>query len=485
MTERVISLVDLILDILSHWRGLLVCMLVGALLMGGFSYLRSRAQESSKVKVTTEEQIQTLEAILNDSEKIAVHTVLGDEQEYAIYQQYTENSILMQMNPQSIPRIDMLFGIQANDNAQSYALKSIYEELVNSVGMFQWVEEQTGISSASVSELITTQDKPYVLSLNDKIYDSTRAAVADSNCLKVMVIHYDETECEKLAKSVKDYIERQCDLLASKFESHEIILLSESKGTMIDTWVRDIQLSCFNTEITLLTNCAKAKDAFTENQQIYYELLKNESDNSEEVGEFELSEESTAVTKFSINTKYVVLGMVLFALIYAGVFFMLYVFNQKLRVSDELQVIYNISQLGLIVKAEGKKKFFVDRWIDAMRNWNRRCFTRKQSLDLAAAAIKISAGKQKMDTVCLLGCDLKAGADVVCQELKERLEQEHITVKILDNVLYNAEAMEELESVKGIILVEKAMSTMYNEILREIELASRQNIDILGGIVVE
>lgn len=45
---------------------------------------------------------------------------------------------------------------------------------------------------------------------------------------------------------------------------------------------------------------------------------------------------------------------------------------------------------------------------------------------------------------------------------------------ILDNVLYDADTMEELESAKGIVLVEKAMSTMNNEILRELELISRQ-----------
>ena len=63
--------------------------------------------------------------------------------------------------------------------------------------------------------------------------------------------------------------------------------------------------------------------------------------------------------------------------------------------------------------------------------------------------------------------------------------KESIAVNILDNVLYDAESMEELESAKGIVLVEKAMSTMYNEILRELELVSRQGITVLGGIVVE
>ena len=65
------------------------------------------------------------------------------------------------------------------------------------------------------------------------------------------------------------------------------------------------------------------------------------------------------------------------------------------------------------------------------------------------------------------------------------MEKENISVKILDNVLYDADMMGELEEVKGVVLVEKAMSTLYDEIVGELELVSRQGITVLGGIVVE
>ena len=47
------------------------------------------------------------------------------------------------------------------------------------------------------------------------------------------------------------------------------------------------------------------------------------------------------------------------------------------------------------------------------------------------------------------------------------------------------EAMERLGKSQGVVLVEKAMSTMCEEIARELELAQRQGIRVLGGIVVE
>lgn len=487
MAEGEISLIELMLDILSHWRGILICMLVGALLMGSFSYVRSYRsvgegrdeQELSDENMTPEERLQKLENLLSDSEKIAVYTVIDDEHEYAAYQQYVESSALMQIDPYSIQKVDLLYKIQMDDMGQSYMLRSVYENLINGVGMLQWVEEQTGISSVSADELISTQAKSNIMVLN-----GVQETESGSDCLKVAIIHYDETECERLAQCVKDYIEQQYEKLVQKLGAHEVVLLSESAGIVMDSGIRDRQLSYSNSKIDLLTNCVRAKDAFTEEQLMYYDLLNGGDGILEEEDEAEVEKKPIA-TSPSISVKYVILGAVLFAFIYAGVFFVLYVLNGKLRANDELQRLFNISQLGLIAKDDGKKKFFIDSWIDTLKNWNKRRFTREQSLELVAAAIKISAGKQELDTICLMGCDLKAGADVVCREIQEKLAKENIAVKILDNVLYDAESMEELESAKGIVLVEKAMSTMYKEILGELELASRQGIKVLGGIVVE
>ena len=106
-------------------------------------------------------------------------------------------------------------------------------------------------------------------------------------------------------------------------------------------------------------------------------------------------------------------------------------------------------------------------------------------MELAFAALKIAAVKNGLNNVCLLGCNLGAGADKVCEGLKDALEKEGITVTILNNVLYDAEAMEKLGTVKGAVLVEKAGSTLYNEITGELELLKRQEIVVLGGITVE
>ena len=41
MNEREISIVDLMVDILLHWRAFIIWMLIGAVALGAFSYVRS------------------------------------------------------------------------------------------------------------------------------------------------------------------------------------------------------------------------------------------------------------------------------------------------------------------------------------------------------------------------------------------------------------------------------------------------------------
>ena len=56
------------------------------------------------------------------------------------------------------------------------------------------------------------------------------------------------------------------------------------------------------------------------------------------------------------------------------------------------------------------------------------------------------------------------------------------------SILYpssNAEAMEKMDAMQGAVLVEKAGSTLYNEVAGELELLKRQDIRVLGGIIVE
>lgn len=125
----------------------------------------------------------------------------------------------------------------------------------------------------------------------------------------------------------------------------------------------------------------------------------------------------------------------------------------------------------------------VDRWILTIRDHNKRQFSPEEALELSAVAAKMAAGKEGLQDICLMGCGLKDHSLDICGKLKARLEEEGLHVTILNNVLYDAQMLEELEGARGVILVESVGATLYNEIAAELELLKRQDIRALGGIL--
>ncbi len=480
MKEREIDLLDMIADILSHWRGLLIAIVLGAVLLGAFSYTRSyrnmqnmqnmqsqEAENTSEDEMTIEEKLAQLSENLDDSQLTAVLTTVDDAKEYALKKQYVQDSIYMQLDPMNVAQEELIYNIQEKDENGSQRLGTIYRNTLNSVGLYDWIEQQTGLEAAYVGELVSV-------------------TIGGSDSLKIIIRGVDAESCGKIAEAVKTYMEQQQGNLNTRLGSHELVLLSEVSGNIMNMDVMNQQTAYRNSIYGLETAIAAAKAAFSEDQKQYYTLLMKENglEDTTDAEQSIVEEEQLVPENPAVSKKYVVLGAVLFAFIYAAVLCMGYIFNSRIRVNDGLQDLYGIPQIGVVVK-DSKKKLFLDRWVNGLRHYGKREFTAEQSMELVFAAIKIAAAKNGQNSICLMGCNLGAGADKVCEGLKAALEKEGLSVTILNNVLYDAEAMEKVSAAQGAVLVEKAGSTLYNEIVAELELLKRLEIPVLGGITVE
>lgn len=491
MQTREIDLLDMIADILSHWRGMIVALVFGAVLLGGFSYMKSlrtvqNVQQPETVvqeETTVEEQLTQLEQSLDDKSLATVLAVVDDEKEYDLKKTYSENSIYMQLNPLQTVRTELIYQVQTADANKDGQLGALYTSLLNNVGLYDWVAQQTGIKAGYVGELISAETVSS-LTIQSKTEKLQQEMSLGTNCVKVSILQSDAEACQKLADAVKAYISEEQKQLNNELGTHALILVSETTGYVMKKDLMDEQIKCRNEIASLQSTIAAAKADFTEEQKQYYELLTwEEAEHSEQPAQNVTAEENPVLTP-AVSKKYVLLGAVLFAFVYAVVICMVYIFNTRLRKSDELQSLYGIPQIGLVVRESGRK-VFLDKWVDSLRHYGKRKFTAEQSMELAFAAIKIAAVKNGLNNICLMGCNMSAGADKVCESLKAALEKEQISVSVLDNVLYDAEAMEKMDAMQGAVLVEKAGSTLYNEVAGELELLKRQDITVLGGIIVE
>lgn len=488
MQTREIDLLDMIADVLSHWRGMIMALVLGAVLLGGVGYMRSfqtaqiaQQQESAvQDEATVQAQLSRLEQSLDDKSRATVLTVVDDEKEYDLKKTYSENSIYMQLNPLQTVQTELIYQVQTADVNKDGQLGALYTSLLNNVGLYDWVAQQTGIEAGYVGELISAETVSS-LTIQSKTEKLKQEMSLGTNCVKVSILQSDTEACQKLTEAVKTYISEEQKKLNNELDQHALVLVSETTGSVMNKGLMDEQIKCRNEITSVQSTIATAKAGFTEEQKQYYELLTWEE--AEQPAQSVTTEEESKPTP-AVSKKYVLLGAVLFAFVYAVVICMVYIFNTKLRVSDELQSIYGIPQIGLVVRESGRK-VFLDKWVDSLRHYGKRKFTAEQSMELAFAAIKIAAVKNGLNNICLMGCNMSAGADKVCESIKAALEKEQISVSILDNVLYDAEAMEKMDAMQGAVLVEKAGSTLYNEVAGELELLKRQDITVLGGIIVE
>ena len=508
MREREISLVDLCVEVLLRWRVIVVVMLIGGILLGAFSYIQSsrtaasrRAQlESQELLKEQEAQMsgeeleewqnankQQLEEALTESQIANVNSAIMYEQlleDKAIYQ---EQSVFMQMDPFRVPRAELTFLIVSDDLERTYNIEKVYEDLVTSVDLFAYVQETCGIESP-VNELI---------SLERTSYDQLQG----SDTVRVSVLYSDEDTCRTMADAIVKYVQEQGKKLQSVLGEHEVELISQAYGMVMNEDVLTKQRNCESDIMTLVNNAVKLKSAFTDEEWYYYNYLVEGKaaanpdadvlEDGEDVTDAETAAEEsvsglTSVTP-GVSIKFVILGMVLFAFIYVFAFFLLYILNNKLRAGDSLQELYNISQLGTVTGGEKKKKFLgvIDEWILKLRYRGQHRFDTEEAINLAAVATKMAVKKQGLDRVCLMGCDVTGATMKTCEQIRESLSADGVSVQILSNVLYDAEVMEALGEAQGAVLVETAGSTLYEEVVRELQLLNRQNITVLGGIVVE
>ncbi len=479
MKEREISLIDLLVDILLHWRMFFVWMLIGAVLLGAFSFNRSRDTINSQ-KVQAE---RNPEDGLSQQEIQNVKYLISYEKAYFSKGDYLEKSLLMGIDPNSVSEAEATITIIADDYQKSCNIKKAYKEIVQSGELVTKIAEDTGMDTIDIEEMVFIDKDLLSRRLTaDRGNDSVNVN-GDTNIFKIVTRHNEEAQCKAMLDIVLAFLKEKQPDVKSAFGEHEITVINESFGVVSDGNIAQMQKAMLDEMTNMKRVVSDTKVNLSDGEREYYDfLMKGEGEETTE----ELISQPEPVTPH-ISIKYVVLGALIAAFFYAMVLFVGYIFNTKVRATDNLQELYDIPQLGMIPAEKEDKRLlsFVDKWILSIRSWNKRQFTPGEALELTAVAAKMSAGKEAIEKICLIGCGVKEGSLNVCEEIKHRLAKDNIQVDILNNVLYDAKMMEELESAKGVILLESIGSTLYNEIAAELEILKRQKIKVLGGILVE
>ena len=474
MKKREIDLIDLFVEILLHWRIFIVWILAGAIILGIYSFAHFR----NDIKV---QQTQTLapEELLSEEEIQDVNYTVAYEKIYQEKQTYLEKSPLMNIDSTRVSKAEATIAIFAEDAEKNCNITKTYEDILHSSELITYVSENTGIETVGLDEIIfsTSSSMPSGI-------PAVSNALNESNVssFRIIVKYSDKVPCQNILNTIITFLKDKQPVMENAFGKYEFIIVDTSIGTVSDTEIADKQKAALNDINTMKRTISDLKTAFSDSEQQYYALSASNDESNQEQ-----TLPSEAVPPSGISVKYVLFGAIISAFIYALWLFIIYIFDTKIRYTDNLQELYGIPQLGTIPASENNKKLFrfIDKWLLSLRNHGKRQFSQEEALGLASVAVKISAGKESLTEISLIGCGLKERSLDTCQKIKKQLHKDNIQINILNNVLYDAQSMNKLESAKGVVLVESIGSTLYNELAEELELLKRQKIIILGGILVE
>lgn len=479
MGEREINIIDLITEILLHWRKFVVWMIGGAVLLGVFSYVRSDSA-AKKQQIRAEamaegegEKCFTKEEMLNAS------YVAGYEKVYLEKEAYSEKSPLMQLDTNCVCEAEATVAVIAEDRQQSCDIAGVYRDIAESSELIAKVAEDTCMETLGIRELLYLDGTVETDTMTSDNKTVVTVQAGESNTFKITAVHEDEKTCRAMLDSAVSFLLKKQSDIEEVLGAHEVSVVNECFGIVSDLEIARLQKGVLSDIADMKKDVSDAKKDLSSKEQQYYEFLLG--------GITEADRQPAAVSTPGISMKFVLLGAALAAFLYVFILLLIYIFNMKIRITDNMQELYGLPQLGVIPVVWNNKKVLgvVDKWILSIRYRNKRQFTSEEALELAIVAAKMVAGKESLQEVCLLGCDLKERAFEICEKIKDKLKEEGIHAAILNNVLYDAGMLAELEGTKGAILVESAGSTLYSEIAEELELLERQGIKALGGIVVE
>lgn len=502
MREKEIKLKDLLIEILLRWRAIIVWMLVGAIVMGAYSYVvtykdeRAAIIQNEEIQAEIEEQKKKLEETedeyankgnmtldyltskLNAMQKGAVDNVLAYEDYIVARKEYMEKSILMHMDALNIPQVELSFAILSDNVEKSYSIERIYEDMIAG-GLYQYIEDKNeDISMEQAAELVT-------------ITRATSGTFNGGDTFEIRIRAITEQQCKTLAENVIEYLNSKHGNIEKVMGSHIIEVVKNDFSVAMDYSIQSSQITAKHEIVTWENNVAEWKENFSEEEQRYYNYVTTgKAVTNENVDNFEETEDDYQLVKVvpaSISVKMVILGLGLSAFIYMCYVIILYIFGNKLSVCDDVDDMFEVQHLGVIqCQAHEKKIFdFVDKWIYKLRDYGKRRFPEKEALGLATVAVKIAAEKEGLHKIFCIGCDIKNDTAETCSKIALELKKDNIDAVVLNNILYDQESLGKLREAKGAFLVETAGSTMYEEIVKELEILKRQDIMVLGILVVE
>lgn len=500
--EKEIDLIDLLIEIMLHWRGLIIAFIIGGILLGGYSFMQSyRAQQTAKAAAADAAEKQKLlnaelEAeVLPDSERLEklseradelkkelsdtslanIETALSYYDQIEVLQDYLDTSVLMKADPYNLPYGNITFHI-SSDSEAAESIRLTYERIFSSADLFNYIKDKCGYGS-EVNELIS-------------LYSSETNNDTDNSAMRVDCKAATVEDCRKMVDAIIDYVKAKSADLQKTLGYHMITVVDSAVSTSYNASVAQTKIDKEAAILSRNLSLAKLTDSFNETEKEYY-LNKKESGIikgliDDKIEKKEKKIEPVEIPALAVSKKKILIGVVLGVFVYAGILCVAYIFSQKIKDSDDFTVTFGTAQLGKLYgrrefKGFGKK---LDKWLYSFKNRGRKVIDADEAAGIIATNSALSAAKadiKKLGIICAGGVEESTGS--LIDKLKTAMKTENIDAKVLSQLLYSKDEAYSMKDLDAVVLVAAAGKSRYSEVWDAMEVIDNQKINILGGIM--
>ena len=501
-----INIGNLIYRVLRRWRLIIVWVILGAIALDAFAYLKtmkkaadtkqriSDYQESDSSNGTESVNLEVLGKNLTDKQINEVETLVDTYINYQIpYNatiEYFNNSILMQLNPNEIPTYTLQYYIDTHFTIEypEIGKKDSTLDIVNSIAP-KLLNDNT---LSTIAEKINTDDEQispaYVREL---IY-----SVPVEDTLIITIYGRSEDECKLIADTLKSEATGVFRSLQNQYGKFDYSLICEEFSTTCNIDIintrqqrNDKLNSTINSSRTLLNN-------LTDDQKTYfYALLSSKKDITPglplevNVSQSDSLDPSTLVVPVPklINTKYILVGAFIGLFVVCVYIILVSILGKRLLTGEEIELMYSLRQIGIWRLTDESKGIFkwIDKWLIKLLDSKGEQFNSEESLKMIAAGIRISSEKnnwKKIYITSTANSDLSQDAIAKLVEvLKDKIEN----VSCGKSICYDPESLEAISDADACVLIEQVDVSKLDEIKTEYNLCNSYNIPVIGYVTIK
>lgn len=468
---------DFVWEILRNWRLLIICMLAGALLLGGYQYASDLKAARTTPEETTVQQQQTLEEMESALGAQDMDEVLGAvalKKQLDEKSAYASQSLLMQINPYEESVVYLHYYIMS-ENEDAAEMAEVYKNYV-----------LHGEIASELIDIATESDAMYLTSDNDTVaFDIGSDEKENSFVVRVRGLSADE--CMEMAREVKNALNQYAMETTSQISAHELFLLQETSQTVVDQGLVKLQNQTALAIKQLNNSLDSVKSNMTGDQLALYKRYTEPQPNEKTESESASDEQNAAVAEnvsVRISATKVLIGAII-GLVLAVLWCLLsFLFTAKLRSSEEIKTLYRVNVLGNVrSKVSGKRNAF-DQWLLKRRYHHAAELSLEEELDLVSANIKVACQLSENKKVYLTGSAMAQIPEACVEKLTQECKERGIILVKGREICYHASALEELAETGQVVFIETIRASFYEEMYKEVACCKEHEIPVLGMIVM-